>query len=120
VAEPLITNAADPQQLKDAQISEQDRLTLEAKDIVEVLNTPAGKRVFWRLLEDCHLFGTVFNHDPLEMARLAGQQEIAHTWRTRIDQAIPGAFLKLQQAVAIERTAQDRERRARRTASQES
>lgn len=120
MAEPLITNAADPQQLKDAQISEQDRRSLEDKDIAEVLNLPAGKRVFWRLLEDCHLFGTVFDTDPLEMARLAGQQEIAHTWRTRIDQAIPGAFLKLQQAVAVERAAQDRERRARRTASQES
>ena len=118
--EPLITNAADPQQLKDAQVNEQDRLTLEAKDLAEVLNTPAGKRVFWRLLEDCHLFGTVFNHDPLEMARLAGQQEIAHTWRARIDGAVPGAFLKLQQSVALERAAQDRERRARRTASQES
>jgi len=118
--EPLITNAADPRQLKDARINEQDQLSGQAKDIADVLNTPAGKRVFWRLLEECRLFSTVFDSDPLQMARKAGQQEIAHEWRARIDQAVPGAFLKLQQAVALERAAQDRERRARRTASQES
>ena len=47
----VVKNAADEKQVKKAVDNDRSRREIELLDLVEILQTPAGRRVMWRILE---------------------------------------------------------------------
>ena len=41
-----------------------------------LMNTGAGRRIVWRLLEETHIYQTCYRDNPLQMARAEGRREI--------------------------------------------
>lgn len=75
--EPLVHNAADPEQIKNARKKEKFKRENELNDIRTVLSTSEGKRVLWRLLSQCRTFESIYE----QSARIhynAGQQDLGH------------------------------------------
>ncbi len=54
---------------------ERDEEQLKA-DITALMNTGAGRRIVWRLLEETHIYQTCYRDNPLQMARAEGRREI--------------------------------------------
>jgi len=114
MVEPVVTNAADREQLELAD----EEIDLESRefknDLRQVLTTPQGRRVIFALLEDCHVFESVFSTDALVMSFKAGEQNIGQQWSAKVEQTKPGALFELMKAAAVDRAAIDRARKARR------
>lgn len=73
----MVKNAADPKQVKRAANKEQFKKDNERSDLSKVLETPEGRRVMWRLLEHCKVFGSVW--DPSSRIHYyAGKQDVGH------------------------------------------
>lgn len=53
-------NAADESQVKKKESSNKDWRKQELEDIRQVLNTPAGLRLFRRMMKDAYIFRTTF------------------------------------------------------------
>jgi hypothetical protein len=117
--EPEVTNAADREQLAAAD----ERISLQRKqerdDLNAVLRSPEGRRVLYRVLEDCHLLENIFSADALLMAFRAGEQNVGNKWCARIEQTRPGALFELMRLAAADRDALDRARRASRVKPKE-
>ena len=45
-------------------------------DIIALMETGAGRRIVWRLLEETHIYQTCYRDNPLQMARAEGRREI--------------------------------------------
>lgn len=75
---PLVGNAADPRQVKNAARKDRDRRELELDYLRQVLASPVGRAVFWRLLEQCRAFGSVWDSNGSRIHYNAGQQDIGH------------------------------------------
>lgn len=54
---------------------ERDEKQLKA-DITALMETGAGRRIVWRLLETTHVYQTCYRDNPLQMARAEGRREI--------------------------------------------
>lgn len=48
----------------------------ELNDIRTVLGTKSGRRLVWRLMEHCKVFGKVYDDSPTKTAYYCGQTEI--------------------------------------------
>ena len=75
--DPLVHNAADPKQVKNAKRKEKFDREGVLQDIRMVLSTPEGKRLIWRLLSHCRTFESIYE----QSARIhynAGQQDLGH------------------------------------------
>ena len=58
----------------------------EVNDLLAVLDIPQGRRVLWRILEECKTFGSIYETS----ARIhynAGQQDIGHMIMAKITEA---------------------------------
>lgn len=76
--EPLVTNAADKRQVKEARKRETRSRDRELEDIRAVLKTREGRRFYWRLMERCRAFSSVFDASGSKVYYNAGQQDIGH------------------------------------------
>lgn len=72
----FVKNAADPKQVKDAGRKEKKVREQELNDLAALLADPAGRRVLWRVLEYCKVFGEVFNESPTIAAFNAGVRNV--------------------------------------------
>lgn len=74
---PLVTNAKNKEQLKEAS----DKIKLQEKqellDLQDILKMPCGRRFIWRLLGKSKMFEGIFRQSS-EMAFLAGKQDVGH------------------------------------------
>jgi hypothetical protein len=52
MAKPLVSNAADPDQVRAASKKEKNSRELELTDFAHVMSTPQGRRFIWRLLDE--------------------------------------------------------------------
>lgn len=74
---PLVTDAADKKQIKNAEQKEKLSRDQELSDLAIVGATKEGRRFLWRLLEKCKVFESVWENS----ARIhfnAGQQDLGH------------------------------------------
>lgn len=46
------------------------------EDLRAVMATPEGRRVFWRLVNDCHVHSSIFHPEPTQLAFLEGQRHV--------------------------------------------
>ena len=73
----LVKNAANEKQVKKAEKKEISTRDLELKDLKEVLETPSGRRVMWRVLEKCKVFETIWEASA-KIHYNSGQQDVGH------------------------------------------
>lgn len=91
---PLVKNAADKEQVKRAAFKEKDLRGYELEDLKEVLKTGPGRRVFWRLLEKCRVYESIWTNS----ARIhynAGQQDLGHYIMAEIVEADEDAYFNM-------------------------
>ncbi len=90
--EPLVKNAADEPQVKKAGDKMKLKEKIELDDLRFVLKNIEGRRVMWRLLEQCKVFETIWENS----ARIhynAGKQDIGHYIMSEVVRANEDAFL---------------------------
>lgn len=73
----LVKNAASEKQVRKAK-SEEKRLRSEYIDDLEyILKTPQGRNVVWKILEDCSVFGSIWEPSA-KIHYNAGKQDFGH------------------------------------------
>jgi len=82
----LVKNAASEKQVKKAETRELSKREMELNDLRIVLGSVRGRRVFWRLLEHCKVFGTVWEPSA-KIHYNSGQQDVGHFLMSEIVQA---------------------------------
>lgn len=74
----LVKNAADKQQVKNAAENEKNVAERDLEDIRRVMSTPYGRRVIWRVLTECKVFGTVLHPSGSMTYYNSGRQDLGH------------------------------------------
>lgn len=88
---PLVKNAADEGQVRDAASKELRGRERELKDIRSVMSTAEGRRLIWRLLVHCRCFASVA--DPIDKIQYnAGQQDVGHFLLAEVDESAPDLY----------------------------
>lgn len=93
----LVRNAADPEQVKRAKDVVKYSRDDELNDWRAVLGTPEGRRVLWRVLEQCNTNKSIFAADHGTISYRAGWQDAGHYLMAEINEAEPRAFLRMIQ-----------------------
>lgn len=83
---PLVTNASDYEQIKNAKKKEKITRENELDDIRVVLSSPEGKRFLWRILAKCKTFESIFEQSA-KIHYNAGQQDVGHFLMSEIIEA---------------------------------
>lgn len=69
----------------------------ELDDLRAVLETPAGRRLLWRVVSRCNPYSSIRHTNALVMSAMAGERDLA-TWLIReIIQADKAYWLKMQE-----------------------
>lgn len=87
-----VKNAADPEQVKRAGDRDRRRRETELTDVRVVMDTAAGRRFMWRLLEIGRIFTDRFDENSLRMARNEGRAITGLMLLADIDVACPELF----------------------------
>lgn len=92
----LVDNVADPAQTKNATRVMRERRNQHMADLRVLLASPAGRRVLWGLLEQCHVLHSIYDENPHRMYRLSGEQNVGHRLLADMEHAQPGAYAVLR------------------------
>lgn len=92
----MVGNAADPEQVREAE--EDVRLTRaqEIADIQAILATPGGRRTLWRWLDGAHVTRPVWHADAARRDYQAGSREYALAILDEIKEASFDSWLLMQ------------------------
>lgn len=71
-------------------------LTDDQYNLRDTLNTPHGRGVISKLLEDLGYWISTYNVDPMEHAKLAGARSVAVAWVEQMERLFPELWLTLQ------------------------
>jgi len=93
---------------------ERDEEQLKA-DITALMETGAGRRIVWRLLEETHIYQTCYRDNPLQMARAEGRREIGLMLTEWVTTYTPEDYFTMQQEALHERRERDARQRANRS-----
>lgn len=93
----LVRNAGDAAQVKAAKEAERFMADERLNDWRAVLATPEGRRVLWRVLEQCNTNKSVFAVDHGTISYRAGWQDAGHYVLAEIDDADPRAFFRMSE-----------------------
>ncbi len=96
MTKPLVRNAADPRQVREAKDTAAFRALEAQREIVVVMSSREGRSFLWRLLGMCHTYENVFSSDALVMARNAGEQNLGHRVLAELGTASPALLLRMQ------------------------
>lgn len=66
-----------------------------ASDLRAVLDTPEGRRLVWRLLEDANLFGGSYTGEAISTAYAEGQRATAIRLMAEAQRVAPSAYLAM-------------------------
>ena len=92
-----VRNAADPEQVKDAEEKDKFRREGELLDIKAVLSMPEGRRFIWRMLSFCKTFGSIWEQNA-KIHYNSGQQDVGHFLMAEIIEAEPRALLEMMES----------------------
>lgn len=94
----LVGNAADPEQVKEAEQKEKRGRDLELDDMATILSMPQGRRFIWRYLEACGVFRTSFTGDNATFYN-EGQRNVGLRLLADVNEAAPESYaLMLQES----------------------
>lgn len=91
---PLVKNAADPKQVKEAKKSEKFKRRDELDDIRFLLQFKQFRRFIWRVLQFCNVFSSIWRPSA-EIHHLSGKQDTGHFVMGEVTEASPDAFLMM-------------------------
>lgn len=112
----LVRNAADPQQVQRGARLSSRRRERDMADLRAVLATLEGRRVFWRLLEHCKVFQSIW--DPSSRLHYqAGVQDVGHYVMAEIGEADEEALFRMMREARGRANAEATENVAGRTPS---
>lgn len=87
MTKPLVTDATDRRQIKDAERKVELKLTEQQRDLIKILSLPEGRRLFWRLLNEAGVFESVWESSA-KIHYNAGRQDFGHLiMRMIVDEA---------------------------------
>lgn len=90
----LVKNAADENQVKSARNKTDREREQQIADLKFLLSTAQGRRYLWRLLEHCHVFGSIWRPSA-EIHHLSGKQDVGHFVLAEITEANADSFLTM-------------------------
>jgi hypothetical protein len=93
---PLVDNAADAGQIRDAQRKQRAATKDHLADLKEIANTPAGERFLWRLFSKTGILHTAYRADANAMYFETGKREIGLELLADLMLADDQAFLRMQ------------------------
>lgn len=79
----------------------------ELNDLRVVLSAREGRRLVWRLLGHCRVYGSVMHQDPYIHAYNSGQQDVGHFLMSEIIEANPEAYLVMTKEAQKEAIAKE-------------
>jgi hypothetical protein len=112
----LVTNAADPAQVKHARRKEKDRDHLFGEALRAVLLTPAGRLVMWELLSRAGIFKSVFTPSA-QIYYQAGKQDFGHELMALLIACDEELYLTMEREARARARRQDLETEAVHTAA---
>lgn len=62
-------------------------------DIEKLMETAAGRRIVWRLLETCKVFASTFSAEPMAMAFAEGQRNIGLLFLADVMEMAPKKYM---------------------------
>ena len=92
----FVENAADRRQTAEVERKERERYKQWQADVRELMALPAGRRVFWSLLEWCGVFHSIFDNSGSRMAHNSGRQDVGHYLQAEVIGAAPERYTEMQ------------------------
>ncbi|MDR3561247.1 MAG: hypothetical protein P4N59_07405 [Negativicutes bacterium] len=74
------------------EVMDKRRRDRELVDIRNVISSPSGRRLLWRILSGCHLYSKLFSPDQLVMAYNTGRHAVGIELLADLDEAKPGIY----------------------------
>lgn len=96
-AAPLVTNASDPKQVKDAGKAEKRERRREDNALRAVLATAEGREVLRRYLTFCRVFHEIYPDHAEKMAFYEGNRAVGLRMMKDIKAVDPAAWLKMEE-----------------------
>jgi len=93
MAKALVGNAADPEQVKEADSKAKRGRERELDDVHFILRHPEGRRFVWRYLEECGVYKTSFTESNKHTFFLEGIRNVGLKLLTDINEASPESLL---------------------------
>lgn len=91
---PLVQNAADEDQVKDAKLKLKLSRDTELNDLRFILSSQQGRRFFYRLLAECRVFNSVWEASA-KIHYNSGRQDVGHFIQAEIVEADQDAYFKM-------------------------
>jgi len=88
-------NAADPRQVKFHERKQRERRRKELEDLKLLIASEPGRRLVWRLLEQCATFASVWDPSGSRMNYLAGRQDFGHFLMAELSEADDEAIYRM-------------------------
>lgn len=104
----FVKNAADPQQVRNAERMERRRDRDRALALRGALETPSGRAALMDILEDCGIFRSIW-HPSAQIHYNAGQQDVGHKLQARIIEASEEHYEIMEREARARRRARERE-----------
>jgi hypothetical protein len=103
MAKPLVSNAADPEQVKTAAKKVRNKRVQELEDFIKVMSTVEGRRFMWRLLDHTGFQKSSFTGNSTTFFN-EGMRNIGLIIWSDINEACPDLYIKmLQEAKELEK-----------------
>ncbi len=93
--QPLVKNAADVSQIKDAKRKEKNKVWRDKENLQAILNMKSGRAILWKYLCECGLFKTSYVSEGSEIYFLEGQRNIGLSIMNDINEVDPDSYLKM-------------------------
>jgi hypothetical protein len=69
-------DVGDVKQVKQRKTKAQLAQERKDEELREILSTEGGRYFVWRLMSECHMYGSVSHQDPMRMAQLSGMRDV--------------------------------------------
>lgn len=89
-----VKNAADIQQVREAEKKIKFNRRQELDDIKFLLSTIQGRRFFWRLMSHCRVFESIWHPSAL-IHHNSGVQDVGHFIQAEIIESDPDAYVRM-------------------------
>jgi lysyl-tRNA synthetase class II len=100
---PLVKNAADEKQVKDAKFTVEERRRQELNDLRQVLSSVSGRRFVWRVMSHCKAFASIWDSSA-KIHYNAGKQDVGHFLIAEVGEADQDAFFLMMQEAQKEKS----------------
>lgn len=89
-------NEVDQKKKAEEDKRKQLQRELQLSDLKYLMQSQQGRRFFWRLLNHCSVYESIFNTNALTQSHNSGRQDVGHFLMAEIVTASPDDYLKMQ------------------------